>query len=79
MVVPRPTHIKAFVRATEVLGGVAALSDYLKVPQYELMRWIMGEAAPSTNAFLSVVDLLSESDPKAFAAEMGMRPRPNRP
>jgi hypothetical protein len=67
------------VRAAEVLGGVAALGDYLKVPQSELMRWIMGEAAPSTHAFLSVVDLLSESDPKAFAAGKGMRPRPKRP
>ena len=77
--VPRPPHIKAFVRAAEVLGGVAALSDYLKVPQYELMRWIMGDAAPSTDAFLNVVELLSESDPKAFAAGKGMRSPPKHP
>jgi hypothetical protein len=63
------TYAKAFARAADVLGGVAALSDYLQVPQYELMRWIRGESTPSQRAFMDVVDLLSEANPRAFAAQ----------
>ena len=69
------SHAKALARAAELLGGVAALSDFLKVPQYELLRWIRGEEPPSAGAFLEVVELLSDKNPKAFAASRQQRPK----
>jgi hypothetical protein len=39
---------------------VQQLSDYLKVPKADLMRWIKGEGKPTTKAFLDVVDLLTQ-------------------
>ena len=65
---PTP-HAKAFARAAEILGGPHALSDYLQVPQYELLQWIKGAAKPSEHAFLQVVELLAEADPHAVAAK----------
>jgi hypothetical protein len=62
------TYAKAFARAADVLGGVASLSDYLKVPEYQLMRWIKGEP-PSQRAFMDVVDLLSEANPRALPSK----------
>ena len=64
----RSAYSRALARAATVLGGVQELSDYLKVPKADLMRWIKGEEKPTTKAFLDVVDLLSEENPVAFAA-----------
>ena len=66
-------YTKAFGKAVTVLGGVQQLSDYLRVPKADLMRWIKGEAKPTTKAFLDVVDLLSEENPAALAKK---KPRP---
>jgi len=76
ILVPVPTpYARAFARAAEILGGAQALSDYLKVPRYEVMQWIRGAARPSERAFLEVVELLADADPQAFAAEK-RSPRP---
>lgn len=64
----RTAYTSAFAKAVTVLGGVQQLSDYLRVPKADLMRWIKGEDKPTTKAFLDVVDLLSAENPVAFAA-----------
>jgi hypothetical protein len=63
----RTAYSRALAKAVSLLGSVQELSDYLKVPKPDLMRWIMGEEKPTTKAFLDVVDLLSEANPATFA------------
>jgi len=60
-------HVRVLARAAEILGGVAQLSDYLKVSQPELVRWLKGEEQPNPRSFLDVVDLLLEHDMGEFS------------
>jgi hypothetical protein len=66
---------RAFLRAVTVLGGTQQLSDYLKVSRATVMRWASGEEKPTAKAFIDVVDLLTESDPIAFARKRRIRSR----
>lgn len=59
---PPSRHARVAARAAEILGGVAALSDYLKVPQADLILWIKGDEKPTTKSLLDMVDLLLEHD-----------------
>lgn len=55
-------HARALARAAQLLGGVAALSEFVQAPQPELMRWIGGEVLPPTNTFNDVVEFLLQAD-----------------
>jgi len=71
------TYARAFASAAEILGGAEALSDYLKVPRYQLMQWIKGTARPSASAFRGALALLEQADPEEFAAqERNQKPTP---
>ena len=59
------TYKATVARAAELAGGVQALSDRLRVPVVELMRWIQGEAKPSEGLFLRLVDFILEETRKA--------------
>ena len=51
-------------RASELAGGVQALSQRLRIPVVDLMRWIQGEAKPPRGIFLRVVDFIIEEGKK---------------
>ena len=51
-------------RAAELAGGVKALSDRLRIPMVDLMRWIQGEVKPSRGVFLRLVDFVLEESRK---------------
>lgn len=76
---PLPVHARAVARGAEILGGVAQLSDYLKVPQSEVMRWIKGEEEPTTKAFLDLVDLLLDHDMGEFSHKRWTQGDPTKP
>jgi hypothetical protein len=61
-------HARVLARAAEILGGVAALSDYLQVPREILMLWIKDEREPTTAAFFHAVDLLLDHDVGNFGS-----------
>ena len=58
------TYKATVARAAELAGGVQALSDRLRVPVVDLMRWIQGEAKPSRGVFLRLVDFILEESRK---------------
>jgi hypothetical protein len=66
---PPSLHSRVLARAAEIVGGVAALSDYLQVPQADLMRWIKGEEEPTRKSFLDAVDMLLEHDMGEFGPQ----------
>ena len=45
-----------------MLGGAAALSAFLHVPDDELARWIRGEVVPPMEVFNEVVEMLLQTD-----------------
>jgi hypothetical protein len=55
-------HSRALRRAADILGGAAALCDYLQVPAGELRRWLTDEATPPAGIFFRVVDLIVEAE-----------------
>jgi hypothetical protein len=64
----------ALERAARILGGSAALQDYLHVPSLDLIRWRTGQERPPVVIFLRVVDLL---DARAGdATPVGAKARP---
>lgn len=66
-------------RASELAGGVQALSQRLRIPVVELMRWIQGEAKPPRGIFLRVVDFIIEEGKKpALSPGRGAR-KPAKP
>jgi hypothetical protein len=64
------TYRAAVARAAQLAGGVRALSQRLRVPVVDLMRWIQGEARPSRGMFLKIVDFIAE------AGKQGQLPLP---
>ncbi|HJY77948.1 MAG TPA: hypothetical protein VKE95_15030 [Burkholderiales bacterium] len=64
-------YAQELARAAEILGGIAALSDYLRVPQVTVLRWIKGEERPTNKAFWDVVDLLIDHDRGNFGSRDG--------
>ena len=58
------TYKATVARAAKLAGGVQALSQRLRVPVVELMRWIQGEARPSRGMFLRLVDFIVEEGKK---------------
>ena len=68
------TYKAAVARAAKLAGGVQALSQRLRVPVVELMRWIQGEARPSRGMFLRLVDFIIEEGKKPVLPP----PRPER-
>ena len=49
---------RSFERAAEILGGVEALADYLKVSPALLEAWMSGDASIPGDALLKAVDLV---------------------
>ncbi|OGA59954.1 MAG: hypothetical protein A3G81_25955 [Betaproteobacteria bacterium RIFCSPLOWO2_12_FULL_65_14] len=74
---PSTVHARALARAAEILGGVAALSEFLQVPYEELTRWIKGEVHPTTQAFHDVVELLLQADSELATKPTGDAPGPS--
>jgi hypothetical protein len=56
------THVQALQRASAILGGFPQLRGHLKVSAVALALWMSGQAAPPTEVFLKVVDLIVERD-----------------
>lgn len=69
---PSTVHARALARAAEILGGVAALSEFLQVPHEELMHWMEGEVSPTTQAFHDAIELLLQADSE-FAPEFAKK------
>jgi hypothetical protein len=55
-------HMQALQRASDILGGSPELRGYLKVSAVALALWMSGQAAPPTEVFLKIVDLIVERD-----------------
>jgi hypothetical protein len=63
-------------RAAKLAGGVRALSQRLRVPVVDLMRWIQGEARPSKGMFLKVVDFIVEEGKRGSLPPSRDLPKP---
>jgi hypothetical protein len=59
------TYKAALARAAQIAGGVQSLSDLVRVPVADLMRWIRGESKPPMAVFLRVIDILIEDSRKS--------------
>lgn len=51
-------HARVLRKAADQLGGLGALSAYLKVPTPELYQWMRGHEQPPVGVFLKAVDLI---------------------
>jgi hypothetical protein len=65
------TYKAAVARASELAGGVQALSQRLRIPVVNLMRWIQGETKPPRGVFLRVVDFIIEEGKKPASSPGG--------
>ena len=64
-------YSRALLRAAELLGGCDKLARVLRVPKDELDTWIGGDAKPSREVFLRVVDIiLDETGPAGDANDV---------
>jgi len=77
------TYRAALARAAGLVGGARRLSDRLRLPMADLTRWLAGEATPSVDVFLRVVDVLIEEGKKPridrTSAETVAFPKPPKP
>ena len=73
------TYKAAVARAAKLAGGVRALSQHLRVPVVDLMRWIQGEAKPSRGMFLRLVDFILEEEKKGRLPPPLSEPKPRKP
>ena len=73
---PPSIYASVFARASEVMGGLAQLCEYLQVPQAEVMRWIRDEQPPPTDKFQDIIDLLLEYDMGRFHPKRSDAPKP---
>ena len=69
-------YSRALLRATELVGGRDKLARVLRVPIYELEKWIAGEAKPPRDVFLRVVDLILDETAPANGAQDTQEPPP---
>jgi hypothetical protein len=76
---PVDTYKAAVARAAKLAGGVRALSQRMRVPIVDLMRWIQGEAKPSRGMFLKLVDFILEEEKKAQLPPPRNEPKPRKP
>lgn len=58
------TYRAAIAHAANLVGGVQELSDRLRIPRADLMRWISGEGKPTIGVFLRIIDLMIEQSKK---------------
>jgi len=71
-------YSRALLRAAELVGGRDKLGRVLRVPISELDKWITGEAKPSREVFLRVVDLILDETGPANGATDAQDPTPPR-
>lgn len=56
---PRVTvYTRVLHRACQIMGGVEALANHLRVSGALLYRWLEGDDIPPSNIFLNAVDLV---------------------
>ena len=72
------TYKATVARAAELAGGIKALSDRLRIPVVDLMRWIQGEVKPSRGVFLRLVDFVLEESRKPPTAQGARKPASRR-
>ena len=66
-------HTRVLVQAAEVQGSTQALATLLRVPESTLLRWMSGRAQMPVQAFLKLVELVSQHELKG-GAETGAAP-----
>src|SRR3954464_366803 len=57
-------YTQTLARAAEIHGSTQALASFLHVPENTLLRWMSGRAQMPLQAFLKLVEVLSESERK---------------
>jgi hypothetical protein len=72
------TYRAAVARAAALAGGVKALSDRLRVPVADLMRWTKGESRPTKGVFLRIVDFIAEAGKTAPRPPAPEKPKPGK-
>jgi hypothetical protein len=60
-------------------GGVRTLSQRLRVPLADLMRWIQGEARPPRGMFLQIVDFIAEESRRGRLPPPQEKRKPGKP
>ena len=55
-------YTRALVRAAEIQGSTQALASLLRVPENTLLRWMAGRAQMPLQAFLKVIETISEDE-----------------
>lgn len=55
---------RALVRAAEIEGSTQALASLLHVPESTLLRWMVGRAQMPLQAFLRLIEIVSEDERK---------------
>src|SRR5260221_12617518 len=61
-------YTRKFARAAEIHGSTQALAGFLRVPENTLLRWMSGRAQMPLQAFLKLIEVLSESERKGSSA-----------
>lgn len=55
-------YTRALVRGAEIQGSTQALASLLRVPENTLLRWMAGRAQMPLQAFLKLIELISEHE-----------------
>jgi len=53
---------RTLMRAGEIVGGISALANFLKVSRADLMGWMQGANFPPKGIFLKAVDVVLGHD-----------------
>lgn len=53
---------RTLIRAGEIVGGISALANFLKVSRADLMGWMQGASSPPKGIFLKSVDVVLGHD-----------------
>ena len=61
-------YTRTLARAAEIHGSTQALAGFLRVPENTLLRWMSGRAQMPLQAFLKLIEVLSESERKGSSA-----------
>lgn len=73
------TYQAAVARAAKLAGGVQALSQRLRIPVVDLMRWTQGESRPSEGVFLQLVDFIIQESRKPDLPPPPAEPKSGKP
>lgn len=57
-------YTRALARAAEIQGSTQSLASLLHVPENTLLRWMAGRAQMPLQAFLKLIELISEDERK---------------